>query len=144
MLYGYFPQDAALVKKIGTGVDVFMSKNTLKRGYVHPDAETKAKPRIDLGMRDEDAVRMVFGLLKPGACSSSTTLARLQRRLGNRSYRGAMGAAPSPATRTSTPAVLAYDVDDSKMGRAVAKTLEWGSDAETIHATLTLVRRPKR
>ena len=67
ILHGYFPQDAALLKKLGGGFDVFMSKNTLKRGYVHPDPETGATPQIELGMSDEPTAPGIAGGGIPGA-----------------------------------------------------------------------------
>ncbi len=41
--HGYFASDAKLVKDAGTGFDLFISKNTMKRGYVHPAEPKDAK-----------------------------------------------------------------------------------------------------
>jgi len=153
ILHGYFPQDAALVKKLGTGFDVFMSKNTLKRGYVHPDPETNAKPQIDLGMSDDAALKIIFGLLKPGGVFYIYNFSPPPAPAGQPfiPWSDGRSAFTREAFERAGFEVLAHDLDDSKAGRAAATVMEWnkndtsGKDTETtVNAFLTLVRRPKR
>ncbi|MFT3772683.1 MAG: hypothetical protein QM820_45405 [Minicystis sp.] len=37
LIDGYFPKDPKVVRTVGTGYDVIVSKNVLKKGYIHPD-----------------------------------------------------------------------------------------------------------
>src|SRR5262249_28843175 len=63
---GQWPANAALAKEVGGGFDVFLSKNTLKRGYVHPARDTDPKKLVHLGVDDDAFVRAVHDALKPG------------------------------------------------------------------------------
>jgi SAM-dependent methyltransferase len=67
LLDGRFPAEEALVQSAGSGYDLFVSKNTLKRGYIHP-AREPSNPRhvIDLGVTDEQFLEQVARMLKPG------------------------------------------------------------------------------
>ena len=60
MTFGHFPADALVAAAVGGGLDVFLSKNTLKRGYIHP-YRTPGKPEwvIKLGVTDEVFLRTV-------------------------------------------------------------------------------------
>lgn len=48
------------------GLDLFLSKNTLKRGYIHPAREVEEKFLVKLGVDDATFCRAVFDSLKPG------------------------------------------------------------------------------
>jgi hypothetical protein len=63
---GQWPADAALATEVGGGFDVFMSKNTLKRGYIHPAREADPKRLVHLGVDDEAFLRTVHASVKPG------------------------------------------------------------------------------
>ncbi|HXV75175.1 MAG TPA: hypothetical protein VD788_02575, partial [Candidatus Polarisedimenticolaceae bacterium] len=66
LLFGRFPADGATVERLGTGYDVFVSKNTLKRGYIHPDQPVDPARLVRLDVDDERFVRAVHALLEPG------------------------------------------------------------------------------
>jgi hypothetical protein len=72
LLHGRWPGDEALAARVAAfttahgGLDVFLSKNTLKRGYIHPERETNKAFLVDLGVSDERFVTGVFEALKPG------------------------------------------------------------------------------
>jgi hypothetical protein len=65
-LIGSFPTDTNITSSIGTGFDVFFSKNTLKRGYIHPERQVDPKMLVHLGVDDSTFVQRVYDLLKPG------------------------------------------------------------------------------
>jgi hypothetical protein len=66
VLDGYFPKDLEIVEKVGNDFDLFLSKNVLKRGYIHPTRDV-SDPRmlIDLGVDDEQFLSRVANMLKP-------------------------------------------------------------------------------
>ena len=66
LLNGKFPSDTALLESAGQGDDLFLSKNTLKRGYIHP-ARQPASPKhvIDLGVNDQQFLEQINKILKP-------------------------------------------------------------------------------
>lgn len=66
-----FEPKGKLVKELGGGYDLFLSKNTLKRGYVHPSEPKDAKGQIDLGLEDSKLLELVFGMLKPAEGNDS-------------------------------------------------------------------------
>jgi|APLak6261675434_1056106.scaffolds.fasta_scaffold01818_3 hypothetical protein len=138
--HGFFASDAKLVKDLGTGFDLWLSKNTLKRGYVHPTAPKGAKAQIDLGLDDAKVLALIFSELKPGGFFFIYNLAPAQ---GEPYKPMADGHCPfaKEALVDAGFEVLAYDADDTAKARDMARALEWGDDP--IFATYTLVRRPK-
>src|SRR5207249_4308788 len=46
VLHGRFPADAAVTRAVGSGYDVIVSKNVLKKGYIHPDRPADEKKLI--------------------------------------------------------------------------------------------------
>lgn len=140
--HGYFASDARLVKELGGGFDVWLSKNTLKRGYVHPD---EGKAVIDLGLDDAKVLALIFSELKSGGFFFIYNLAPEQR-----VPYSTMADGRCPFSREVLEAagfkVLAYDADDSEKARKMGHALEWDADgsnlSHTIFATYTLVQRP--
>lgn len=143
--HGFFASDARLVKEVGTGFDLFLSKNTLKRGYVHPAEPKGAQGQIDLGLEDQQLLALVFSMLKPGGSFFIYNLAPAQ----GRPYLP-MADGRCPWSRELLQAagfeVVAYDSDDSVKARQMGHLLEWDSGGEdlkkTLFATYTLLRRP--
>lgn len=71
LLHGQWPADSALATAVGGGdsagtFDLITSKNTLKRGYIHPEREADPKRLVHLGVSDEAFVNAVREALKPG------------------------------------------------------------------------------
>ena len=46
--------------------DLVLSKNTLKRGYIHPERPTEDRKLIKLGVDDRAFVQAVYDMLEPG------------------------------------------------------------------------------
>ncbi len=134
----------------GGPFDLFISKNTLKRGYVNPPIEVPAKDRMDLGVSAAQFLREIFDSLNPGGLA-------LIYNLGGKPAK--QGEAYRPATDIHCPwskedfeetgfEVVALDKDDSEMAREFGHTLGWdkgasGMDLDAdLYALFTLVRRP--
>lgn len=72
LLEGRWPAEEAIVKEVAGGgggggaFDLFISKNTLKRGYIHPAREVDPKFLVKLGVSDEAYLKSVFEVLAPG------------------------------------------------------------------------------
>jgi hypothetical protein len=143
---GRYPSDAAVKARVGDGLELVLAKNTLKRGYVHPDS---GRAGIDLGMDDLTFLKTLHAALKPGGTAILYNLGPAPAPAGG-PYRP-MADIRTPFSRVDWEAagfrVVAFDRDDSEAARAMAGALGWdkGPDAmdlaNDLFATYTLVRR---
>ena len=131
LLNGRFPAEAALVQQAGVGYDLFLSKNTLKRGYIHP-AREPASPRhvIELGVTDEIYLQQVAAMLKSGGLFCIYNFCPPKAAADKPYITWADG--ECPFTREQFIAagfeVLDFDVVDDKPARELGHLLGW--DAE--------------
>ena len=152
LLHGRFPTDAALVESLGGGYDLFLSKNTLKRGYVHPEKPVPDRQRIDLGVSDEEYVRRVHTLLNPGGYFLIYNLAPAPAPEGQPYIPWADGRSPfgEETLKAAGFEVLAFDQDDSPAARAMGHALGWDAGErpmdlqKDLFATYTLARKRAR
>jgi len=147
LAFGQFPKDPAIVKQVGGGYDVFISKNTLKHGYIHPEQEVDPRMLVHLGVDDATFVKAVYDVLKPGGYFLIYNLCPAPAKPGEKYIPWADGRSPF-TTATFTTAgfkVLALDVDDSEAARTMGKIFGWGTDqelAKNLFGTYTLVQKP--
>lgn len=148
LIFGQFPAEAATVAAAGTGYDVFISKNTLKRGYIHPEQAVDPRMLVHLRVDDETYVRAMFDLLKPGGFALIYNLSPAHAKEGEPYKPWADGRCPFPRELFERVgfAVVAYDNDDSGPARKMGEALGWSDsmDLETeLFGTYTLVKRPQ-
>ena len=147
LAFGQFPKDPAIVKQVGAGYDLFISKNTLKRGYIHPEQDVDPRMLVHLDVDDETYCRAVFDALKPGGSFLIYNLCPAPAAAGEKYIPWADGRSPFTAETYQKVGfkVVAIDVDDTPAARKMAKTLGWGTDEEIekgIFGIYTLVQRP--
>ncbi|MCU0699360.1 MAG: hypothetical protein MUC96_22885 [Myxococcaceae bacterium] len=143
---GFFPKDGKLVQAMGKGVALWLSKNTLKRGYVHPAEPPGAKGSIDLGADDVATLKVIHSQLEPGGVFLIYNLAAVRP-----GPYVPMADGRCPFSREAFVEagfeVIAFDADDTPKAKAMARALEWSADwpdvGQTLVATWTLARRPK-
>lgn len=63
---GHWPGDQATRDVVQGGYDIIISKNTLKRGYIHPAEPVDKRMLVDLGVSDAEFVAAVYAALRPG------------------------------------------------------------------------------
>ncbi len=148
LVFGQFPAEAATVAEVGGGYDVFVSKNTLKRGYIHPEQQVDPRMLVHLRVDDETYVRAVFELLKPGGFALIYNLSPAPAKEGETYKPWADGRCPFPRELLERVgfAVVAYDLDDSVAAREMGKTLGWAESMDLekdLFGTYTLVRKPQ-
>lgn len=151
LLHGRFPAEAGLVADLGRGYDLFMSKNTLKRGYVHPEQPVPERQRIDLGVSDAAYVGTVYGLLKPGGYFLIYNLSPAPAPPDKPYVPWADGRSPfdEATLRAAGFEVIAFDRDDSEAARALARVLGWDQGERPmdldrdLFGRYTLARRPR-
>ena len=146
-LYGFFPTDSLINKQLGSGYDLFFSKNTLKNGYVHPEREVDPKMLVHLGVDDSTYVKRVYDLLKPGGFFMIYNL--------HPKYTGPEVEKYIPWSDGRSPfkkdlfekigfEVLAFDVVDTPFAHTMAKALGWDKDMDLendLFGMYTLVRK---
>ena len=148
---GRWPADAAAREAVGGGYDLVLSKNTLKRGYIHPERPADPRQLVDLGVDDTTYVRELHRILKPGGLALIYNLSP-HRSKPDEPYRPwSDGRTPFPRALFEQEGfrVIAYDVVDDVPARALGKALGWdqgpgGMDLENdLFGHYTLVERSR-
>jgi hypothetical protein len=148
LVFGQFPADVATSQQVGGGYDVFVSKNTLKRGYIHPEHDVNPKLLVQLRVDDETFIRAMYDALKPGGLALIYNLAPAPSKPDEPYKHWADGRSPWPRELYERIgfAVIAYDMDDSEAARAMGAALGWDDqmNLETdLFGLYTLLRRPR-
>lgn len=140
-----------------SGLDLFISKNTLKNGYVHPDPvrgkDIDPRRLINLGVSDDEFVKQVHTLLKPGGLFMIYNICPAHAPDDKPYIPWADGRCPFSREILEKTGfeVIAYDANDDEAVRQMAHALGWdkgeegqpGMDLEKdLFASWTLARRP--
>jgi len=149
LVTGRWPALASMRAAVGDHLDVFLSKNTLKRGYVHPALAVSPARHFDLGVDDATFLAALHDALVPGGVVLLYNVCPAPAPPGATYVPWADGR--SPFDRTAWEAagfeLRELDRDDTPAIRQVARVLHWdrGEDAvdieHDIFATYTLARR---
>jgi SAM-dependent methyltransferase len=146
-VHGRWPADPAVRAAVGGGYDLFLSKNTLKRGYVHPERTADPRQLVDLGVDDTTFVRELRRVLVPGGRALIYNLSPAPSKPDEPYKPWADGRTPFPRALFEREGftVLAYDVNDDGPARAMGRALGWeasGMDLEhDLFGHYTLVER---
>ena len=152
LLNGRFPAEESIKRTVGSKYDLIISKNTLKKGYLHPERTVDKRLLVDLGVEDETFVRALFSALKPGGRVLIYNLYPAQSP-PNQPYKPwADGRCPFPADLWEKAGfkVLVFDKDDSDAARSMGKALEWDKEPgamdlqKDLFALYTLVEKPAK
>jgi SAM-dependent methyltransferase len=149
---GRFPADPATRSAVGNGYDLFLSKNTLKNGYVHPERPVDRRRLLNLEVDDAAFVRAVHDLLKPGGWVLIYNICPAPAPPDQPYKPWADGRCPfaRPVWEGAGFEILAFDRDDSESLRALAHALGWdrGPDAMDLNRDLfahySLLRKARR
>ena len=153
LLDGKFPADPAIVTSVGTGYDLVISKNVLKRGYIHPDRPADDKHLIHLGASDEVVLKTFFAALKPGGQMLVYNVCPALSPPDKPFIPWSDGRSPwsREAWQAAGFEVLVFDQDDTATFRPFGHALGWdqpqdgepGMDlVNDLSVLYTLVRRP--
>jgi hypothetical protein len=147
---GRWPTEPPVRAAVGARYDLFLSKNVLKRGYIHPSQPVDERKTIKLGVDDETFLRAVFDALTPGGLMMIYNLAPAPAPPGKPYIPWADGRSPFPRELFERVGfhVVAFEVDDTVAARAMAHALGWDRGPEAMNlandlfAQYTLVARP--
>ncbi|HZJ71531.1 MAG TPA: hypothetical protein VFF36_11420 [Planctomycetota bacterium] len=147
LVFGRWPAEPAAVEAAGGGYDLFISKNTLKRGYIHPEKPVDPRRLVQLGVDDEAFVRAVFERLKPGGLFLIYNLCPAAAPDDKPYIPWADGRSPFARELCERIgfAVVAFDADDTPAARAMGAALGWGADMDLesdLFGTYTLLEKP--
>ncbi len=146
---GSFPGDSAVAATVGGGYQLFLSKNTLKNGYLHPAQPVNPRMLVHLGVDDTTFVRSMAGVLAPGGLAMIYNLCPAPSPPGKPYIPWSDGRCPFSREQWNAAGfeVLQFDRDDSPAARAMAHALGWDQGpqpmdlAHDLFATYTLVRK---
>jgi len=142
VLHGSFPSDAKLREEVGAGYDLVVSKNTLKKGYIHPDRPAPDKSLFRLGVDDATFLATFHDLLKPGG---RMLLYNIFIPVPSDEPFLPMSDGRSPFSRSQWEAagfdVEAFDEDDTAAVRPILAVGDDHAVASKCHSLFTLVRR---
>lgn len=144
---GFWPGTPKVRADVGSRYDLFISKNTLKNGYVHPAEGVDPKRALSLGVTDDEFLKALAETINPGGLVMIYNL----------------GPAPAPEGKPVIPwadircpfskeqwaaagfDIIAFDQDDRPEFVKHAKALGWdksGMDLDgDLFVSYTLVKR---
>jgi hypothetical protein len=127
LIDGRFPADQAIKTAVGGKYDLIVSKNTLKRGYVHPERPVDPRRLLDLGIEDAGFVKVVYEMLKPGGRVLIYNISPAPSPADQPYKNWADGRCPFARDLWVRGGfrVAAFDRDDSDAVRALAHALGW-------------------
>jgi hypothetical protein len=149
LVTGRWPALASVRAAVGDHLDVFLSKNTLKRGYVHPALAVNPARHFDLGVDDATFLAALHDALVPGGVVLLYNVCPAPAPPGAAYIPWSDGRSPFGRTAWDRAGfdVRELDRDDTAAIRRVAHVLRWdqGEDAvdveRDIFATYTLAVR---
>jgi hypothetical protein len=144
LCFGRFPTEAAIVEAVGDGYHVFVSKNTLKNGYIHPAEEVDPRMLVHLGVDDETYVRAIYNLLVPGGYFLIYNLCPAQSEEKYIPWADGRSPFASELLESVGFTVLAYNRNDDAAAREMGRALGWDAEMDLendLFGVYTLVRK---
>jgi SAM-dependent methyltransferase len=149
LIDGRFPADPAITAAVGGDYDLIISKNTLKKGYVHPERPVEPRRLLNLGVDDATFVKALHRALKPGGKMLIYNLSPAPSPPGQPYKNWAEGKCPfsKEVWEAAGFRLIAYDQDDSEAAREMGHALGWDQGSSPIDlkadlfATYSLMER---
>ncbi len=134
LIDGRFPADPATTAAVSGNYDLFISKNTLKKGYVHPEQKVEPRRLLNLGVDDDAFVKALHHALKPGGWVLIYNFCPAPSPPGSPYKNWADGRCPFSRDLWEKAGfrVLAFDQDDSRAARAIGHALGWDQGPSPI------------
>jgi hypothetical protein len=136
LVHGRFPADSRVVAAVGGGYDLFVSKNTLRMGYIHPAEKVDPRLLVNLGVDDRGFLKAVAKALKPGGWLVIYNLSPAPNVAGKPYRPNADGRCPFSAADLAATGfeTVVRDGADDRAARALGAALGW--DQPPVHMNL--------
>ncbi len=152
LIEGRFPAEERTKAAVEGDYDLIISKNTLKKGYVHPERPVEPRRLLDLGVDDGAFVTVLYQALKPGGKVLIYNLSPAPSPPGQPYKHWAEGACPFARELWQDAGfrIVAFDQDDSEAARALGRALGWnGGDSpidldSDLFARYSLMEKPDK
>jgi SAM-dependent methyltransferase len=149
LVHGRFPADPRVVAAAGGGYDLFLSKNTLKRGYIHPAQKVDPRMLVNIGVDDPAFLKAVASALKPGGWFVIYNLSPAPNAAGKPYIPWSDGRCPFSADDLAAAGfeTLVRDAVDDQAARALGAALGWDKPpvnmklADDLFALVTVARK---
>lgn len=147
LVHGSWPGDAAVKEHAGSGFDVIISKNVLKRGYIHPEKEVDPRMLVHLGVDDDAFLAAIAQSLNPGGYFIIYNISPKQSEEKYIPWADGRSPFSKEAYEKAGLVVLDFDTDDTVKARELGKALRWneGENAmdleRDVFAHYTLVQK---
>ena len=144
---GQWPATPEMLGAVGGELDLFISKNTLKNGYLHPAEKVDPRMLVHLGVSDSEFVAALGKSVKKGGHVLIYNLCPAPAAPGKPYIPWADGRCPFPRADWERAGfkVLEFDRDDSPAAREMGHAIGWdagGMKLETdLFATWSLFER---
>ena len=146
---GQWPATAEMRTAVGEDLDLFISKNTLKNGYLHPAQQVDPRMLVHLGVSDSEFVAALARSVRRGGRVLIYNLCPAPAAPGKPYIPWADGRCPFPRELWTAAGfkVVQFDRDDSPAARAMGHALGWdqGENAmkldTDLYATWSLFQR---
>lgn len=134
LVTGQWPATEAITREVGAGYDLFLSKNTLKNGYIHPAEKVDPRMLVHLGVSDSAYVATLAKSVKKGGRVLIYNLCPAPAAPGKPYIPWADGRCPFPRESWEAAGfrVVAYDQDDGVAARAMAHALGWDAGTSAM------------
>lgn len=140
-----WPNREACRGSVGTGYDLLVSRNLLKRGYVKPARLTPGFPEpVAWGMEDAEALGHLFGVMKPGGVVIVYSLGPAQDPA--KPWSDIANPWPREAWEAAGFEVVMHDADETEPARAMARALGWEANMDLekdLFGVCSVYRRPE-
>ncbi|MEM7165003.1 MAG: hypothetical protein AAF581_06030 [Planctomycetota bacterium] len=149
LVHGQWPAEKQAVAEVGQGYDLISSKNTLKRGYIHPGHQVDPRLLVHLGVNDAAYLKALYGALNPGGLVVIYNICPAQN--PEKYIPWADGRCPFSREDIEHAGfeTLEYDANDDRNTREMARRLGWDEGpgamdlATDLFGTYTVLRRPR-
>lgn len=127
LVTGQWPASEAIVREVGGELDLFLSKNTLKNGYLHPAEKVDPRMLVHLGVSDSEFVAALAKSVKRGGHVLIYNLCPAPAAPGKPYIPWADGRCPFPREMWERAGfrVVEFDRDDSPAARDMGHAIGW-------------------